>query len=217
MIHDYYYFQRRYNQIENAFLELTDFIELKDDFESPCYNFGSSKLMDFCLNVGSEVETLFKIILDSNRFDDVGDIGNKRKKQSISVYRDVIEPVYKLSEYKLFVKPIKLEIVPFENFDSEKLLWFGIYSKYKHDKIKLIEEWNLKNSLHALGCLLILVINHPYINESIFELKNADGKMFNLVNLGPRFMMGYPAPKEGLQVGDKVHFTDFGELDGKFK
>lgn len=79
MIYDYEYFLRRYNQIENEFLELTDFIELKSDFNDPCYNVGSSKLMDFCLKVGSEVETLFKVILRSDKFK------NLRKKTMLKV------------------------------------------------------------------------------------------------------------------------------------
>ena len=57
MKYDYEFFLRRYKQIESDFLELTDFIGLPSDFNHPSYSFGSSKLMDFCLKVGTEVET----------------------------------------------------------------------------------------------------------------------------------------------------------------
>ena len=56
------FFLRRYRQIEKEFLKILDFIPLVDDFNQPNYLFGSSKLMDFCLLVGTEVETLFRII-----------------------------------------------------------------------------------------------------------------------------------------------------------
>ena len=60
-IGDYSFFLRRYEQIEKEFLEILDFIPLKEDFNSSNFKFGSSKLMDFCLKVGTEVETLFSI------------------------------------------------------------------------------------------------------------------------------------------------------------
>lgn len=49
MKYDYEFFLRRYKQIEDDFLELTDFIELQSDFNHPSYSVGSSKLMDFCV------------------------------------------------------------------------------------------------------------------------------------------------------------------------
>ena len=104
---DYSFFQRRYELIEEDFLEITDFIEIEQDFNSPCYKFGSSKLMDFCLKVGTEIETLFRIIISDNKFDSIPNIDKNRKHQSISVYQKEIEPKYKLSESKLFVNHIK--------------------------------------------------------------------------------------------------------------
>lgn len=159
--YDYSFFERRYKLIEEDFLELTDFIEPEHDFHSPCYKFGSSKLMDFCLKVGTEVETLFRILLESSNFDSIPDIQQKRKNQNIKVYQSVIEPEYKLSDYKLFMNYIKKEISPFEKFDRDIPPWFRFYSKYKHDKLNLIKRWNLKYALLSLGALLILVIKHP--------------------------------------------------------
>ena len=78
---DYQFFLRRYEHIEDDFLEIIDFIELQNDFNHPSYSIGSSKLMDFCLKVGTEVETLFREILESRRFDSVNNIAEKRKNQ----------------------------------------------------------------------------------------------------------------------------------------
>ena len=139
MKYDYSFFLRRYEKIEEDFLEIIDFIELQDDFNHLSYFIGSSKLMDFCLKVGTEVETIFREILEDKKFDSVEKISDKMKNQNIDVYREVIGPTYELSEYKLYVNPINKEIQPFENFPLEgNPEWFGIYSKYKHNKINLV-------------------------------------------------------------------------------
>jgi hypothetical protein len=42
MDYDYRYFFRRYQQLEDDFFELTDFIGLKRNFDEHCYMVGSS-------------------------------------------------------------------------------------------------------------------------------------------------------------------------------
>ena len=190
MEYDYKFFLRRYNSIEENFLEITDFIALKNNFEEPCYSIGSSKLMDFCLKVGTEVETLFRLILDNSKFDEIDCIGNNRNHQNIDIYREIIEPKYQFSEIKLHVNPIKIEIKPFEDFHTKKPEWFGIYSKYKHNKIQLIDKWNLKHSLYALGCLLILVLNHPNNDDKRFIFGQLSDKVFKTYYLIPNFSCG---------------------------
>ena len=185
MKYDFLFFKRRYEQIEKDFLDLTDFIETQSDFNSPCYKFGSSKLMDFCLKVGTEIETLFKIILESNKFDLYIDIKKKRKNQNISIYLEIFEPKYQLSKRKILVNSIKKDIYPFEKLtDTPTPKWFKCYSKNKHDKIALIKEWNLEYSLLALGALLLLILLHPErssseyafdINSEVFYLEKPQG------------------------------------------
>lgn len=88
----------------------------------------------------------------------------------------------------MFVKSIDREIQPFENFDEKgHPEWFGIYSKYKHNKIELIEKWNLKHCLFSLGCLLILVINHPSRDGKEFRRHEVSQRVFDLLNCTPRF------------------------------
>lgn len=85
---------------------------------------------------------------------------------------------------KIIVNPIKKKIKPFKWIENENgtitLEWFKIYSEYKHDKLYLIDKWNLKHSLNALGCLFLLVINHPTLDGKIFYLKNFETDLFNL-------------------------------------
>ena len=193
MKYDYRFFLRRYEQIEGDFLEIIDFIELPNDFSHPNYSVGSSKLMDFCLKIGTEVETLFREILESEKFNSINDITKKRENQNIEIYRKVIEPKYQLSEYKIFVSLIDKEIKPFENFLLESPDWFRIYSKYKHNKIELIKKWNLKHSLFSLGCLLLLVINHPSIDGKGFSNQYVSQRVFALLHSTPRFAYLLPS------------------------
>jgi len=187
MIRDYNFFHRRYQQIEDDFLEILDFIDISDNFDDSCYQIGSSKMTDFCLKVGTEVETLFRQILEDNKFDLLPDISTKRRNQNIDVYREIIEPKYQLSKYILHVNPINKQIIPFENFDSQKPEWFTIYSRYKHNKIQLLKKWNLKYSLYSLGCLMLLMINHPSMDNKDFRRHRVSQKVFDLLNSIPKF------------------------------
>ena len=189
MIYDINYFYRRYHQIESDFLEIMDFIHISDRFGDPCYKIGSSKLMDFCLKVGTEIETLFREILNDKKFDPEPDIARKREHQNIEVYRDIIEPKYNLRNYSLYVKPIKVEIFPFINFNSKTPEWFKIYSKDKLNKLNLIKNWNMMHSLYSLGALLLLVINHPSVEDKVFNIGKFSNfiEIFDLLGSAPRF------------------------------
>ncbi|HEC39869.1 MAG TPA: hypothetical protein ENI29_16650 [bacterium] len=189
MIYDINYFNRRYHQIESDFLEIMDFIHISDRFGDPCYKIGSSKLMDFCLKVGTEIETLFREILNDKKFDSEHDIAIKRNNQNIDVYKKIIEPKYELRRYSLFVKPIKVEIFPFIKFESKTPEWFKIYSKDKHNKLNLIQNWNMMHSLFSLGALLLLVINHPSVEDKVFNVGRFSNfiEIFDLLGSTPRF------------------------------
>lgn len=189
MIYDINYFYRRYHQIESDFLEIMDFIHISDKYSDPCYKIGSSKLMDFCLKVGTEIETLFREILNDKKFDFYPAIAKKRNNQNIDVYKKIIEPMYELRKYSLFVKPIRDEIFPFINFDSQTPEWFKIYSKYKHNKLELINKWNMFHSLYSLGALLLLVINHPSVENKVFNVGEFSYfiEIFDLLGSTPRF------------------------------
>ncbi len=146
--------------------------------------------MDFCLKVGTEIETLFRIFLEDKKFDSIPNINSMRENQSINIYRKMVKLKYQFSSYELYVHSIKKIIIPFENFDLNNPKWFQLYSRYKHNKIKLLEYWNLKHCLYSLGCLLLLVINHPSNDNEVFIIGNVSDKVFNLLSSVPKFCFG---------------------------
>jgi len=155
----YQFFARRYKTIENDLVEILDYIDLSKNFGDCCYKIGSTKLMDFCLKVGSEVESVFRCKLYRSEFDQVHDISRKRDNQNMDVYREEIGNKNNLSEVELVFEPIDMRICPFKVFRwSINPEWFKIYSKNKHNKYELIKQWNLNYSLLALGGLLILIM-----------------------------------------------------------
>lgn len=156
---DYQFFARRYKTIENDLVEILDYIDISKNFEDCCYKIGSSKLMDFCLKVGSEVESVFRCKLYRSEFDQIQGISQKRDNQNMDIYRKVIGNTYNLSEVELVVEPTDMSIRPFKAFNwGENPQWFRTYSRNKHNKYELIKQWNLKYSLFALGGLLILIM-----------------------------------------------------------
>jgi hypothetical protein len=171
-------------------------------------------MMDFCLKVGTEIETLFRIFLEDKKFDLIPNIKSKRENQNIDIYRKIIEPKYQFSSYELYVHTIKKKIIPFEKFDIENPEWFKLYSRYKHDKIKLLEFWNLKHCLYSLGCLFLLVINHPSNDKEVFILENVGYKIFNLLSSVPKFCFGV-LNTNGSRI-NKKDYTKRVQLYGKF-
>jgi len=165
-------------------------------------------MMDFCLKVGTEIETLLRILLEDNKFNSISDISQKRSNQNINIYREVIEPVYNFSTCELYVNPIKKKIKPFESFNLETPDWFKIYSRYKHNKVKLLEVWNLKHCLYSLGCLLILVINHPSNDNKMFNINRLGLRIFNLMSSIPKFCTGI-YEESGLASSRDVYLARF--------
>lgn len=120
--------------------------------------------MDFCLKVGTEIETLFRILLNHKQFNQAENIEKLRNNQNITTYIEVIEPINNISNYSLVINQIDAIISPYEDFkNSQAPEWFRIYSKHKYNKLELVERWNMKHSLYALSGLAILVVNHPMI------------------------------------------------------
>lgn len=181
---DYTYFLKQYEQIESHFLKITNFTGFESDLEAPCYKQGSNELNDFCIKIGTEVETVFKVILFSTKFEGIRKKGDEK---SINKYRPLIENEYHLSNYEILVKPINKKIKPFQDFNLDRPAWFRIYSKYKHDKLELKKLWNLKHSLFALGCLLLLVINHPELDGKCFKKNEVSQKVFSLLDSKPSY------------------------------
>ncbi len=87
----------------------------------------------------------------------------------------------------MYINPIEKQIIPFEKFDIESPEWFKIYSRYKHDKINLLKYWNLKHCLYSLGCLLLLVINHPSNDHQKFRIRDLNFEIFSLLWSKPKF------------------------------
>ncbi len=202
---DYNYFKRRYEKVENEFLELTDYIEMNEDFDHSCYKIGSSKIMDFCLSVCTEIETMFIIMLESQRFNTIPNIASKRAHQNIDVYREIVVPEYKLIDYELNVNIINRDISPFEGFDVETPVWFKDYSNYKHYKLELIERWNLKFAIYALGCLRLLILNHPDLDSKSVDIREIqNGKVFNLKDSRPQFVQNIFIPDSGEEMWIKL-------------
>jgi hypothetical protein len=133
------------------------------------------------------------------------DIRKNDDHKSIKNYRSLIEDKYHLSNYELVVIPINRKIRPFEDFNNKTPEWFKIYSGSKHDKLKLINEWNLKHSLFALGCLLLLVINHPTLDGKIIWLEDVKTRIFDLYGSRSRFVSDTVlSERDILGVGDEV-------------
>lgn len=150
---------REYHRLEEEFVELTTYVPLSSDRNAHNYRFGSPRAAAHGWDCAAWVETAFRYILLNSRWDGDKEVVAARKgDQSINVYRDLLEPRYGLSQFKMTTLEVSLTVAPFEAFASGKCPeWFQKYSPLKHDRIQLAKEWTMLDTVECLAGLASLV------------------------------------------------------------
>lgn len=97
----------------------------------------------------TEIENVFKLLcqeIDGNAH------GN------ISEYKEIILQEYpRIVEAPVSVSRLGRVIIPFENWDKEKLFWWDAYSSIKHNRGKYFDEATYNNAVYSMSGLYILV------------------------------------------------------------
>jgi hypothetical protein len=166
----------------------------------------SRKIGLMLFQTASTVETFFKQALLDNSLDVSQQINPTRlaecrakstrnKQIRISDYRDVFEPHYQLSRWRVSIGRPFLpygEIQPFNQFArGQPPAWWSAYNKVKHDMFKNRAHGSLENLLQAMGGLFLLNVLHR-VNQPVLILKNVirNGIMSDptggLASLAPR-------------------------------
>lgn len=134
----------------------------------------------------SQVETFFKQALTDDSLNHSQQINQTKltecrtklqKNQQISIgeFREVFDPYYQLSKWRIGIgKPFLPydEIQPFLQFSKKHSPeWWLAYNKVKHDMFNNRIHGNLENLLHALaGLFLLNVLHRP--NQQVLILKS---------------------------------------------
>lgn len=88
----------------------------------------------------------------------------KRKKRDIRYYREVLEPIHKLSSKCIMVKDENIDnLYPFTKFkDSKSPNWWKAINDVRHEWEKNRKKANLQNMLEAMaGLFLLNILNKP--------------------------------------------------------
>jgi len=159
---------RDFRYLETELIEALEFVPLRkrhNDVWSP--KFGM--ILD---QTGSATASFFEVVIEGGRlFQD-----RERKeieKLTIVDYRNIVEPVYKLSTAEVSVSdgPVHYDsFCPFGAFGENKAPeWWSGYNEYKHYRYSLRESATLKNTVHALAGLFALNVLHKENQEFLIE------------------------------------------------
>ena len=149
----------KYQQLEERFLELTNYIPLVLDLNAPNYNFPCPKAAEFGLDCATWLETLMTELLNDPRLDSFPGIEKLRSNPNIHAYRETFTKKFGFAKGGWKLKGFDgEEIWPFQSWEfDENPEWFRIYSKEKHDRIALEAKWTMKHSLMAFTALTIVL------------------------------------------------------------
>ena len=144
----------------NKFIHWNHFLALEKDLEtisryveltSDTNNTYSIELAKLLFSASSEFDVVMKElckILDSNS-----------RRNNIDDYREIIKTHLPLMiNEKVYINRFGLNFQPFlEWVGDENPIWWQGYNKVKHHRVEHYDKANLKNTLNALGALLITI------------------------------------------------------------
>ena len=152
---------QEYRRLEDDFLKLTEYIPLAPDMRSRNYKISSLRTGAFGVDCGTWLETLFEeLLMDAklNLVKRIESIRNSRNRK-ISVYRRVFEKELNFSkkygELKYFWGS---KIRPFKEWKKGvNPEWWRHYSRFKHQRFALAEEFTMGHALQSFTALSIVV------------------------------------------------------------
>ena len=135
--------------LEKDFKETLNYVHL-DEANLKTFSFEFAKLL---VNISTEFETICKLICKEIDGSSSGNI--KEYKETI------LNKFPKIWSTPVYIdKASQTEIHPLKKWETVggRLEWWNAYNNIKHERHKYFEEATLKNSLYALGGLLILEV-----------------------------------------------------------
>jgi hypothetical protein len=166
---DYNHHWSYYLAIENQLADTARFVEFSDQ-NKETYSIEFARIL---LAAASEVDVIAKQlckILDNN-----SDAKSIFQYQSfINVHLpNITQEVIRINRYNIILQP-------WENFALPNLppTWWTAYNKVKHHRHTNFEDANLKNAMHAVGALHILVV---YYYKTAFEASYGKAVSFGVV------------------------------------
>jgi hypothetical protein len=129
---------------------ISDFIE----FDEANYSTYSTELAKLLMAASSEVDVVLKQLC--------GSLNKKRKHRTIEDYKKTIkaDAVAKIFINESVLIPRHgLELHPWDNWNGTgHPIWWNAYNKVKHERNNHFSKATLKNTLNAMGALLICIV-----------------------------------------------------------
>jgi len=152
------HYTRAFSIIQNDLIKLFEYVE-PSDINLDTYSY---RIHEILMRTCIEIEANFKAIAKANIFNPKDNKGRLKDENSWNIkdYKK-INITHRLSSYKVFIPIWNGSNSTFEPFvewnTSESLSLYQSYNKSKHDRQNQFKEANLKNTLNAIGGLLVLL------------------------------------------------------------
>ncbi len=163
---------REYQRLEERLLELGAYVPFVADPVAPNYRFPSPRAAEFGLECGTWLDTLMSELLQDSRLDEYPGIRSIRRKRrrSIDLYREVFEERFGFSKGGYALRYVGgAEIRPFAAWATgESPDWYGIYSRYKHDRFALADRYTMRHALNMFVALTMVLLHWKRPPPSIY-------------------------------------------------
>jgi hypothetical protein len=141
----------------NYFLALERDMELLSRYVEFCeanFSVFSVELAHLLFAAASEVDVVAKLVCEH--------VSPGTRRDNINDYKAVLVPAFPdLVETEVFVPRYGLSFKPWSNWaGTQNLVWWRSYNNVKHKRDAHFNEATLKNSLNALGALLLLTFHY---------------------------------------------------------
>lgn len=109
----------------------------------------------------SELETVFKMLC--KHFE-------KKECGNMAQYKEIIlKHIPEIVLADVGVVRYKQEIIPFKNWDNDRLFWWEEYVEIKHNLHTNITKANFKNAVYTLSALYIIILYYSKITNQLID------------------------------------------------
>lgn len=170
-----------YLNLEKDFIDITRYVAL-DRNNSGVW---SEKIAQLVLLTGSAVDSVFNEMRKSSLLPQIKPIVEllQNPEPHIGNYREVYEPIYKLSGVELIASHGLTnygKIIPFQPFAIKKNpAWWDAYNEIKHGFFQNMRKGTLDYLVHALGALFTLNVLHKDSQQYLATIGVIDMGVFD--------------------------------------
>lgn len=190
----YGWFYERYLDYERQFLDILNYVPLKNSLRARNFQISSPKIVNLHVQLGTMIDSTFYTytVIIKKVFPGILSLPKKVFfNRALPAFDDILnigKMDVRLRDFPIHLSPFRYRRKGVDKRGNpiiERPKWYGIYSEHKHNLLGMENITNLEQLLRTLAAFYILVVYHPDNWNSIeFDW---DSKIFDKYSVFPGF------------------------------